>query len=200
MNLFDNSIILVPFSAHLQYDIFLEPDEKEIERILYMSSTTYQNALGESIRVIPGIIYKLSVGILQSGLGNDLAQLSDIKLNGISFGDCNPSGSEIACSLYNCFDDNSIKEVTSYTGSISVVLIYRKVPQHICDCNLNSWACSPKSGYSGHIPNRAPTRAAAKINLTPIRNMKGEILIFHPNLHFGFILFEINEIGVLENV
>ena len=124
------------------------------------------------------------VEILQSGLENDLAQLSDIKLNGISFGDCNPSGSEIACSFYNCFDDQSIKEVTSYTGLISVELIYRKVPQHICDCNLKPWACSPKSGYSGHIPHRAPTRAAAKINLTPIRNMKGGILIFHPNLHF----------------
>ena len=168
---------MVAFSAHLQCDIFVEPDEKEIERILYMPSTsgnTYQNALGESIRVIPGIIYKLSVGILQSGLGNDLAQLSDIKLNGISFGDCNPSGSEMACSFYNCFDGQSIKEVTSYAGSISVTLIYRNVPQHICDCNLKPWACSPKSGYTGHIPNRAPTRAAAKINLKPIRNMKGK--------------------------
>ena len=148
------------------------------------SGNTYQNALGESIRVIPGVVYKLRVGILQSGLGNDLAQLSDIKLNGISFGDCNPSGSEIACSFYNCFGDHSIKEVTSYTGLISVALVYRKVPKHICDCNLKPWACSPKSGYSGHIPNRAPTRAAVKINLTPIRNMKGGILIFHPNLHF----------------
>ena len=114
---------------------------------------------------------------MQSGLGNDLAQLSDIKLNGISFGVCNPSGSEIACSFYNCFGDHSIKEVTSYSGLISVQLIYRKVPQHVCDCNLEPWACSPKSGYSGHIPNRSPTRAAAKINLTPIRNMKGEIFI-----------------------
>ena len=171
---------MVAFSAHLQCDIFVEPDEKEIERILYMPSTsgnTYQNALGESVRVIPGVVYKLSVAILQSGLENDLAQLSDIKLNGISFGDCNPSGSEIACSFYNCFDDDSIKEVTSYSGLISVQLIYRKIPQHVCDCNLKPWACSPKSGYSGHIPNRSPTRAAAKINLTPIRNMKGEIFI-----------------------
>ena len=181
MSLFEDSkLILVAFSEHLQYDIFLELDEKEIETILYMPSTsgiTYQNALGESIRVIPGVVYKLSVAILQSGLENDLAQLSNIKLNGISFGDCNPSGSEIACSFYNCFDDHSIKEVTSYSGLISVALVYRKVPKHICDCNLKPWACSPKSGYSGHIPNRSPTRAAAKINLTPIRNMKGEILI-----------------------
>ena len=141
------------------------------------NGNAHPKALGESIRVIPGIIYKLSMAILQSGHNNDLAQLSDIKLDGISYGGCNPSGSDIACSFYECFDDHSIKEVTSYTGLISVSLEYRNVPQHICDCNLKPWACSPKSGYSGHIPNRAPTRAAVKINLTPIRNMKGEILI-----------------------
>ena len=133
----------------------------------------YQKAMGGSIRVIPGIVYKIGLEILQSGLENDIARLSEFKLDDNTLGECNPFGSETACSFYNCFNDPSNKEITSYTGVIAASLVYHKNPHYTCDCDFNTWECSPKHGYTGHIANRAATRAAAKITLTPIRNTKG---------------------------
>ena len=132
-----------------------------------------QKTMGGSIMVIPGIVYKIGLEILQSGLNNDIARLSEFKLGGKSFGGCNPSGSETACNFYNCFDGHSTEELTSDTGVITASLVYQKNPHYICDCSFNPWGCSPKSGYTGFIDNRAATKGAAKITLTPIRNMKG---------------------------
>ena len=160
--------------------LLLEPDEKIIEKIFYMPSTTgymYQKAMAGSIRVIPGIVYKIGLAILQSGIENDIARLSEFKLDEKNLGECNPSGSETTCSFYNCFKDPSNKEITSYTGVISASLVYHKNPHYICDCDFNTWECSPKHGLTGHIANRAATRAAAKITLTPIRNTKGSNLM-----------------------
>ena len=130
-----------------------------------------------SLRVIPGIVYKIGLEILQSGHENDIARISEFKLDEKSIGECKPSGSENACSFYNCFKDPLNKEITSYTGVISASLVYQKNPHYTCDCDFNTWECSPKHGITGHIVNRAATKAVAKVTLTPIRNTKGSHLI-----------------------
>ena len=140
--------------------------------------------------VIPGIVYKIGLEILQSGLENDIARLSEFKLDDNTLGECNPSGSETACSFYNCFKDASKKEITSYTGVISASLVYHKNPHYTCDCDFNTWECSPKHGHTGHIANRAATRAAAKITLTPIRNTKGSKILIFSNSRIMVVLLK----------
>ena len=139
------------------------------------SPNTENPTYSGDVYVVPGVVYRVKLEILQNDLGHpEKEKVEDIQLDGRSIGECNPPGLDLSCNFYECGTDINSNEVSSTTGSINIKLFYKGNSQD-CDCNEETWECSPEQGKPGHVSGRTSMQAAARLTLTPIRNKKGYI-------------------------
>ena len=100
-------------------------------------------------------------------MADENSKISDVRVDGISIGECNPVGSDYACDFYECGTIPGTKVFSSSTGSFVLEVDY--VGQsYKCDCDLSSWTCASNIGSVFQIDNH-PTQvvAAARINFKP---------------------------------
>ena len=155
---------------------FIESDDQVISKLLYQGQQDGNlTTIEEEMEVIPGVVYRIELEVLQGGLESPDATVSKITLNDNEFGECNPPGSDYSCSFYKCHFDQDKNEILSLTGLLHVELKFKHTSHH-CDCDENTWECSPKKRIdrSGDVPNRIPVHAVARLTLTPIRSTKGK--------------------------
>ena len=120
----------------------------------------------QTIQVYPNQEYSLDVEVLRSGLSDANSKISDIKVDGISIGECNPAGSDNACDFYECGMIPGTKVFSSPTGSFVVEVDY--VGQsYQCDCDVSTWTCQKNVGSIFGIDNPTQIVAAARINFRP---------------------------------
>ena len=123
-----------------------------------------------TISVISNVKYDLKFEVLLSDLGHDYEKLVDIKLNGVSLGECNPDcghmspiDCDYACIFYDCTPHLSQTTISSATGVVRAVLAYQGHSRD-CDCDTNAWHCKRENIDL----TLTPVVAAARITLTPI--------------------------------
>ena len=176
---------------------FIESDDQVISKLLYQGQQDGNwTTIEEEMEVIPGVVYRLELEVLQGGLESPDAIVLKITLNENEFGECNPPGSDYSCSFYKCHFELDQNEIFSLTGLLHVYLKYKHASHH-CDCDETTSECSPKKreDKSGDVPNRGQVHAVARITLTPIRNTKGRnttysilFLNLHVNINTKIIL------------
>ena len=116
-----------------------------------------------TITVVPNLRYELKVEVLRNDLGRKDEKVSDITMNGVIIGGCNPDGDDYDCTFYDC--TSSLKQTTifSHTASIKASLHFRGHSRD-CDCDKNTWECSKEDTK----PHFTPMKAVARITLSPI--------------------------------
>ena len=107
--------------------------------------------------------YDVRIEVLRNDLGSSDERVSKITFDGVTIGDCNPDGGDYDCTFFNCRDTIQNALVFSETGSIRVALTYQDHSWD-CDCDKETWECSPEN----QVPTRTPMTAAARITLIPI--------------------------------
>ena len=123
----------------------------------------------KTVQVYPNQEYSVDVEVLRSGLADTNSKIYDIKIDGISIGECNPTGSDYDCDFYECGTIPGTKIFSSSTGHFVVELDY--VGQsYKCDCDTSSWTCASNIGSVFQIDNPTQIVAAARINFRPWGN------------------------------
>ena len=122
------------------------------------SSSTYSRV----IDVYPNEKYSVQIEVLRSGLGGSDDKVSNIIIDGISVGECNPPGSDSDCDFYNCGSQLGSTIFSSITGKIPVDLEYVG-NSYECNCDTAAWTCS--SGIDSLF--KTPMLAAARVTFKP---------------------------------
>ena len=120
---------------------------------------TYKARIGLS----PNVNYLIKLEVLRNDLGGSDEKVNAIIFDGTNVGECNPPGSDYDCDFYDCTSKLTLKEVVSTTGLITIELKYVGHSKD-CDCDKNTWECSPEDSVNG----RSPMVAAARITLTQL--------------------------------
>ena len=99
-------------------------------------------------------------------MADENSKISDLRIDGISIGECNPVGSDYVCDFYECGEIPGTKIFSSSTGSFVLEVDY--VGQsYKCDCDLSSWTCASNIGSVFQVDNPTQVVAAARINFKP---------------------------------
>ena len=117
----------------------------------------------DTITVVPHLKYELQIEVLRNDLGHPSERVSDITMNGVGVGGCNPDGDDYDCSFYNCTSSLDQTTVSSDTASIKAIFHFQGHSSD-CDCDKNTWECSKENTK----PDLTPMTAVARITLTPI--------------------------------
>ena len=116
-----------------------------------------------TITVIPHRKYELVVEVLRNDLGGAHEKVADVKINGISLGECDPDGNDLDCTFYNCTSSWN-KSTIVYNTTFVKVFLHFVGHSRDCDCNTTTWECLKE--YEN--PNLTPVLAVARITLTPV--------------------------------
>ena len=90
-------------------------------------------------------------------------KVSNIILDGVSIGDCDPDGGDYECTFYDCAHSLTRKTVSSGNGAILAALTYERHSWD-CDCDKLTWNCRKQNTVQGYTP----MTAVARITLTPV--------------------------------
>ena len=115
-----------------------------------------------TINVVPNVDYNVKIEVLRNDLGEEYEKVSEIAIDGVVIGDCNPDGDDYDCTFFDCQDSIQNSTITSETGSILVALTYQNHSWD-CDCDKETWACSKEN----ENPTWTPMTAVARITLSP---------------------------------
>ena len=138
-------------------------DPAVIQHVMYAEGKTKTPSIGSTINVMPDVTYSLKVEVLRNDLGGENEKVSNIQLDGVTIGDCNPDGDDYDCTFFDCEQSLTKTTITSSSGSIIAELAYEG-HSHDCDCNKNTWECAKQDTMIGFTP----MTAVARITLTPI--------------------------------
>ena len=140
-------------------------DPAVIQHVIYAEGKTKTPSIGSTINVVPDVTYSLKVEVLRNDLGSKSEKVSDIQLDGVTIGDCNPDGGDYDCTFFDCGQSLTKTTITSSSGSIIAALAYEGAYRtHSCDCNKETWECAKQDTMIGFTP----MTAVARITLTPI--------------------------------
>ena len=137
-----------------------------------LQSQTYRNSeiIEGAIKVTKGVTYIVKAEVLRNDLSEKDEWVRSVKLDGNELfqNGCNPPGNDHDCDFFEC---PAIKDfvITSTTGTIGVKMDFIE-HSHDCDCDVDTWSCSPQFSVTG----RAPVEAVMRFTLTPVG---GEILV-----------------------
>ena len=134
-----------------------------IKHMVYGEGETTKSTYESTINVAPNLDYDVRIEVLRNDLGENDERVSKITFDGVTIGDCNPDGSDYDCTFFDCRDTIQNAQVSSETGSIRVALTYQGHSWD-CDCDKETWDCSPEN----QVSSRTPMTAAARITLIPI--------------------------------
>jgi len=100
--------------------------------------------------------------ILQNDLASGKGQewVTDVLIDGESFGECAPDGGDYDCTFFTC--DFEKKEFQSVSGNVDLD-VRLKGHSKDCDCDTSTWECSAENS----VPDRTPMTAVGRFTFTP---------------------------------
>ena len=98
---------------------------------------------------MPNKMYGVKVELMMTDL-DTTSEYADITIDGVNYGTCNPSGSQMSCQWYTC-TGLSQSQVTTASSSVSIQIQYSSGVNDLGDCTAD--------GLSGH--------GVARITLIP---------------------------------
>ena len=116
---------------------------------------------------MPYLTYSFKLEVLRNDLGHSNEKVSNITLDGVTIGDCNPDGDDYDCTFFDCAQSLTKTTIRSQNGSIVAALTYEGHSWD-CDCDKQTWQCSKEDTTIGFTP----MTAVARFIFTPI---KGEV-------------------------
>ena len=118
-------------------------------KTFYSSSPSRGPLITGSIPATSSLLYNVQVELMLTDLDRD-NEYADITLNGISFGQCNPSSCQACCKWYNC----SALRTSPILGSPTGILVHIQYSN-----SASSYRCT----VNGHRDT-----AIARITLVPL--------------------------------
>ena len=115
------------------------------------------------INIVPHLTYILKVEVLRNDLASSNEKVSNITLNGVAIGDCNPDGEDYDCTFFDCSGSLTKTSISSGNSSILAAFTYEGHSWD-CDCDKETWKCSKENTTI----NYTPMTAVAKVTLTPL--------------------------------
>ena len=154
-------------------------DKAIIQHVIYAEGKTPTSWIGSIINVVPYVPYSLKVEVLRNDLAGTEEKVSNIKLDGVTIGDCNPDGGDYDCTFFDCGQSLTKTTITSSNGSIIAALTYSdRGHTWDCDCDKNTWDCRKQNTMIGFTP----MTAVARFTLTPIPGN-----VFNPKQLFSIV-------------
>jgi hypothetical protein len=109
-------------------------DEDVIVMVYSEGETAASNPSAKaSATVVPGEIYAIKVEILRNDLGSASERVTDIRIDGVSVGDCNPDGGDYDCTFFDCSSTLTTHIATAKTYGMMDIEI--DVVGHSYDCD-----------------------------------------------------------------
>ena len=147
-----------------------------VQNVFYTtpSSIPSDRKLSGSLTVVANTQYSIKMEIIRSDLNSATEYVESIKMNGVNFGSCNPTGPDSEstndCTWYDCSSILSPTSITPTSTTITVELTYTSDSDYIrCYCDRtassSSASCSETSGADAIY-------AAVRVTLT---SLNGEI-------------------------
>ena len=158
---------LLRFNVSDSLLLFHHISDSIVTNVVYQEGTSVgTSTYSKTVQVYPNQEYSIDVEVLRGGLADDKSKISDLRVDGISIGQCNPIGSDYACDFYECGEIPGTIIFSSSTGSFVLEVDY--VGQsYKCDCDLSSWTCASNIGSVFEVDNPTQVVAAARINFKP---------------------------------
>ena len=145
---------------------------RTIQKVIYEEGTdafSRPQIYSDIIEATPHMNYDIQIEVLLNDLGEVDEKISDISVNGISIGECNPNCGDMtarecdyACTFYDCTPHLTHTIVSSGSGTFNVKLQYEEHSRD-CDCDKSTWQCQKENTGTG----LSPMVAVARITLTP---------------------------------
>ena len=142
----------------------------KIVKVIYKAGKNSQTQAQRNAEIIKGTIsvckgveYSVKAEALRGDMASASEYLASITLDGAKVlpkAGCNPPGNDYDCDFWNC-PVVSGASVVSQTGSIAVGFDVKETSWD-CDCDTNTFECSPENKVAG----RTAIEAAVRITLT----------------------------------